>query len=171
MGALSEIVNVATPGDTSAALAAHAGDLTIHSSGQEIDYLEDISTTKYTLTTSSVYQGLSIVVPASTQPAWLTTEALLDVTTAPAAGGTGTATLQIKNSGGTVKGAGIMSFESGSGTQGLVTVRAFLRVAPGAGDTYSLWALRGGDSTFRADIVNANTLGESARTFLAGHWR
>lgn len=168
---LSKVVNVATPGDMSAALAAHAADATLHSSGQEIDYLEDVTTTKLTVGATFTSTGLSIVVPASSRPAWLIAGAIFDITTAPTAGSVGTGFLQLKNSAGTIKAGGIACFEASSGVNGLISGYTFYRVPPGAGDTYTLGALRGGDSAFRVDLVNANTIGEQGRTFLTGNWR
>lgn len=155
--------------NVAALLAAHAADLALHSSGQELDYVEDISGVAYPLTTVSTSLGLSRTVPNQSRPVWLMGEAQVDVTTAPAAGGTGVAILQIKDSSG-LKNAGAVSFEGAAGVAGLVTVRVFYRVpANTPQDTYTLYALRAasGDATFRASLVNSAL----ARTFLSAEYR
>lgn len=153
-------------------LPAHVADTSLHSSGQELGYVEDVSGTPLALTTTPGNStGLSMVVPNQARPVWLEGEVLVDVTTAPAASGTGNVTVQIKTSGGTIVASGTFPFESGSGTAGLGTCRVKYRVPPNtAQDTYTLWALRGGDSTFRASLVNGFS-GPASRSYLSGEYR
>ncbi len=131
--------------------------------GQEIFYSANATGTALALaTTAPPGAGTSLLcsglVPSSTRPIWLYGEAFVDVTTAPAASGTGTCTVVIYDDQGTpvqADGGDIVPFESGSGTQGYGKAVVWARIPPNTAQrTYTLYANRGGDSTFRAQVLN-----------------
>lgn len=133
------------------------------SSGQEIFYSANVTGTTLALgSTLPTAAGTSLLcsglVPQSTRPIWLYAEAFADVTTAPAAGGTGNVNLLVYDDQGTpvmADGSGIEPFESGSGTSGYARCAYSARIAPNTTSrTYTLYAYRTGDSTFRASILN-----------------
>lgn len=132
----------------------HAADALLHSSGQEVAYAENVSTIAQVATTAAVViDGCTIVVPPNPRPVWVEASALFDVTTAAAAGATGTVSTGI-NVGADAKAAAILSVES-AGTVGYVTVVSRYRIPPNTPEaTYSAVFSKGGNATFAAQILN-----------------
>lgn len=129
-------------------------------SGQEGGYVPNETGTTYALTvTETALSLLTLLIPQSTRPIWVTAEAWVDVTTAAASGATGTAALTVKDDQGTpvTLCEDITSFEGAAGTAGYGIVRARGRIAPNTPQrTYTAYALRSGDSTFRASLLHGS---------------
>lgn len=149
--------------DFTSAGSFSAGDWQIVSPGTEIGYSANATATQLALATTAAPGAgtsllCSVVVPQTPRPVWLQAEATAKCTTAPAASGTGLVNLFVYDDQGTpvvADGAGSIAFESGSGTAGVINIRLTARIPPNtASRTYTLYANRSGDSTFRAQIQN-----------------
>lgn len=141
--------------DISTAVTTHANNVLIHSSGQELAYAENITGTVQTMTaTATDVPGCVITVPVSTRPVWVEAQGIFDITTAPAAGTTGTMQLSIMD-GTAFVATSILSVEPGN-TSGFFTVvvRGRLGVVTSP-KTLRLQANRGG-STFAATLGNGS---------------
>jgi hypothetical protein len=111
------------------------------------------------------------VLPLSSRPIWLEGFAIVDVTTAPAASGTGIVTLSAVDDQGSpvTVGADVKPFESGSGSAGYGGAFFRCRIAANTpARTYTLMANRGGDSTFRASVLNGG-ISPAFRSYLAAY--
>lgn len=126
--------------------------------GAELGYAANETGTVLTLSTSYAdLSGCTLTLGQNTRPVWLEVQYTVDVTTAPAAGGSGTVTWQIIDENSTAYGSGVCSFEGASGTQGFNTVTNRVRIAPNtAGHTYRVQVARGADATFAARLLNGN---------------
>ncbi len=149
--------------DFTSAGSFNAANWQIVSPGAEIFYSANATGTPLALaTTAPPGAGTSLLcsglVPQTFRPVMLYGEAFVDVTTAPAAGGTGTATLLVYDDQGTpvfADGGDVVSFEGGSGTAGVAKAIFWARIPPSTPSrTYTLYCNRGGDGTFRANIMN-----------------
>jgi hypothetical protein len=140
--------------------------------GLEVGYAANETTTLTTLGTSNSSLGCVLVLPQSSRPIWLEGFAAIDVTTAPAASGTGVVTLSAVDDQGSpvTVGADIKAFESGSGSAGYCGAFFRCRIAPDTPSrTYTLMVNRGGDTTFRAQILNG-AISAAFRSYLAAHY-
>lgn len=124
----------------------------------ELGYASNETGTVLTLGTSYAdVPGCTLTLVQSPRPIWLEVQFTADVTTAPAAGGTGTVTWQIIDEVAGTYGSGVCSFEGASGTQGFNTVTNRVRIPPNtAGHTYRVQIARGADATFAARILNGS---------------
>lgn len=139
-------------------LAAHTADTLIHSSGQEIAYAENATGTTMTVTTSYLdVAGCSIVVPAHTRPVYIEGEFHVDVSASPAAATTATMSAVITDDLDVVAAYSYTSFEPGNAA-GFFTCRTRVRLAPDVNQrTYRLRAIKGGNTTFAAFVMNGTT--------------
>lgn len=154
---------VETPGGV-----AHAQDALLHSSGQEIAYAENASGTALVLGTSSAaVDGCSIVLPPNPRPVWIEYFGLIDVVTAPATGGTGTATLAVvATSSGAAVSAALTSAFGPNGASGYMTIFGRFRIPPNtATDTYYVTVNRGGQ-TWAGNLMNG-TIAPAFKTYIA----
>lgn len=154
-----------------AADAAHAADALLHSSGQEIAYVENTTGTPYTLTNVATSLGLSVTLPQSTRPIWIHGSAWVDITSSPAASNTGTAAIIVVDDQGSpvTHGGDIMPIEPG-GTQGFLQLKFECRIPPNTPSrTYTLQANRGG-GTWGGNIMHGQ-VGIAFRTWLSAEYR
>ena len=152
-------------------MAQRVGSITYGvDSGQELAYSANESGSTLALSTTMTSLSCSITLPLSTRPIWIEAAAWADPTTAAAALAAGTVAIQVQDDQGTpvVVGADIVTFEGNSGAAGFFQLKLRCRLAPNTTSrTYTLMASRGGDSTFRASILNANGGSSQFRSYLA----
>lgn len=137
--------------------------------GKELAYAANETGVVTALATSNASLGVSVVVPQLPYPVWLEAGVFVDVTTAPAALASGTVTLSVTDNQGSpvTVGAAIASFEGNAGTAGLASMVVRCRLAANtASRTYTLFAARGADSTFRASVMNGS-VAAAFRSYLA----
>lgn len=151
---------------TDAELAAHASDVLLHASGQELAYAENITGTTQTITTTAAdVPGCVIVVPISARPVWVEASGIFDITTAPLAATTGTMQLSIMDEANGFVGTTILSTESGN-TSGYFTAIVRARLGPvTSAKTLRVQANRGG-STFACALSNG-AIASVFRTYIA----
>lgn len=127
------------------------------SSGIEIGYVENITGTTQTLTTSFVTLGLSLTVPLSDRPIYIRAKCLVDCTTAATSGTSGTALMVIRDDQGSpvdLEGD-VTTFEGANGTAGYQKLVCEGRIEAGTpARVYTIFVSKGGDSAFAARIMN-----------------
>lgn len=141
-----------------AELQAHAEDVLLHSSGQEIAYSENASGTTQALTTAMAdVTGLTVVVPVNPRPVWVEAEVMLDPTALPAAGTPAAVALQVLDQNSTIHAYAYHGLDNlihhGGSAYRHLSVRG--RVGPVASElTLRLQALKAGDAAFAASLVH-----------------
>lgn len=135
-------------------LGQHAADTLLHSSGKELAYVENVSGVLQPVNSTVLADvtGMTITVPPQTRPYWVRGEAMLDVSTAPAAAATGQMQLIIVDDVGTGLAAWEGCIEGGAGTSGQFTGKLDARIEAGAPQkTYRMQVSRGSTS-FAFDV-------------------
>lgn len=141
-----------------AALSAHAADQLLHSSGKELACSENVSGVLQSVNSTVLADitGCVITVPAQARPYYVEGEAMLDVSTAPAAAATGQMQLVLVDDAGTGLAAWEGCIEGGAGTAGQFTGRVKGRIPAGASaKTYRLQVSRG-STAFTFDVKNGS---------------
>lgn len=127
-------------------LAAHADDVLLHTSGQELAYAENATgvTTPITGGATDIV-GCVITVQSNPRPVWVEANGFADMTTAPAAGSTTQLAIQITDDLGNPVGFANASVEGGAGTGGQFNLIAKFRVPPNTPTrTYRVQAAKNG---------------------------
>lgn len=157
----------ASTASTDAELNAHAADLLLHSSGQELAYAENVTGTPLVVP-AAVYTdvpGCAITVPTSVRPVYLIGRVYWDITAMPA---TASAMLNVITQLAAADGTGIDAASStfagntSGSSSGFVEQKVEVRLGPvAAPTTYKVQAYRSSLSGFAASVLNGATLARS----------
>jgi hypothetical protein len=124
----------------------------------EIAYVENATGVSQPLTIAGGAADatlLAVVVPVVARPVYVRARIVFDVTSAPAAAGSGTVNLWIEDDTGAVLEQDIGAIESGSGTAGFVTLKVEARIPANTPQrTYKARVSIGGQAAFAGQILH-----------------